>query len=164
MTLAATGGVGFVLGFAALIGTNVLFYHWMKAPTQLGARLRDRIEGFRWYLGVAEKQELDSRYQPESRPELFSAYLPYALALGVEQAWARRFAAVLTPAQLAEAQPHWYHSRSGLAGASLASLSSHLGSSLSGAISSASTAPGSGSGGGGGGSGGGGGGGGGGGW
>src|SRR5690606_34277964 len=84
--MAALGGIaGYAIlpVFFALIGTNIAFYHWMKAPTQAGAKLLDRIEGFRWYLGVAEKQELDSRYQPGSQPELFAAYLPYALALDV---------------------------------------------------------------------------------
>ncbi|HET6546086.1 MAG TPA: DUF2207 domain-containing protein [Rhodanobacteraceae bacterium] len=162
---------GFVTGFAyipvflALIGTNVLFAHLMKAPTRDGARLLDGINGFRWYLGVAEKQELDSRYRPESRPDLFSAWLPYALALGVEQAWAERFTNALSAAQLEAARPSWYSGGSSLASGGLAGFTSSMSSSLSSAISSASTSPGSGSGGGGGGgSGGGGGGGGGGGW
>ncbi|HKJ62903.1 MAG TPA: DUF2207 domain-containing protein, partial [Hyphomicrobiales bacterium] len=174
--LAVLGLLGVMIGFLnllifiALIGTNIAFYQWMKAPTQDGARLLDKIEGFRWYLGVAEKQELDSRYKPESRPELFARYLPYAVALDLGNAWAQRFAEALTAQQLQQAQPTWYRG-SGITGfvtgANLASFSSDLSGSLTGAISSASTAPGSSSGGGfggGGGSGGGGGGGGGGGW
>jgi len=154
--------------FLLLIGTNIAFYQWMKAPTQDGARLLDRIEGFRWYLGVAEKQELDARYKPESRPELFAQYLPYAVALDLGNAWAQRFAEALTPQQLQQAQPTWYSGddvTSFGTGMGLAAFSSGLSSGLSSAISSASTTPGSSSGGGGGGfSGGGGGGGGGGGW
>ncbi len=151
--------------FAVLIGTNIAFYHWMKAPTQDGARLLDGIEGFRWYLGVAEKQELDSRYKPESHPELFARYLPYAVALDVGNAWGERFAETLDAEQMRQAQPAWYHgSNIGLLGAgSLASLGDSLGSGVSSAIASASVAPGSSSGSGGF-SGGGGGGGGGGGW
>lgn len=163
--LAWTVGFGSMLAFLILIGTNIAFYQWMKAPTRDGAKLLDRIDGFRWYLGVAEKQELDSRYKPESRPELFAAYLPYAVALDVENAWADRFADALTPMQMREAQPTWYHGTSDFSSAGLAGFSSGLSSGLSSAISSASTSPGSSSGGGGGGSsGGGGGGGGGGGW
>jgi uncharacterized membrane protein len=111
---------------------------------------------------VAEKQELDSRYRPESRPELFSEYLPYAFALGVEQAWAQRFADALPTDQVEKMQPSWYHGSSWNS-SSLAGFTSGLSSSLSSSISSASSTPGSGSGSGGG-SGGGGGGGGGGGW
>lgn len=156
-----------VLGLVALLTTNCLFYQWMKAPTQLGAEFLDRIRGFRWYLGVAEKQELDSRYKPESRPELFGQFLPYAVALDVDNEWAERFASALTPAQMREAQPTWYHgSHAGAFTAdSFSSFSDNIGSGLSGVIASSSTSPGSSSGGGGGGfSGGGGGGGGGGGW
>lgn len=162
VALANLAGYAVIPIFLALIATNVAFYFWMKAPTQLGAKLLDRIEGFRWYLGVAEKQELDARYKPETRPELFATYLPYALALGVGNAWAERFASALTPAQMQAAQPGWY--AGGNAGtfnsASFASFASDMSSGLGGAIASSSVSPGSG----GGGSGGGGGGGGGGGW
>ncbi|HEY8587377.1 MAG TPA: DUF2207 domain-containing protein [Rhodanobacter sp.] len=152
--------------FVALLGTNFAFYHWMKAPTQDGARLLDGINGFRWYLGVAEKQELDSRYRPEAKPELFAQYLPYAVALDAGNAWSERFAQALTPAQLREAQPNWYHGAAigAVNASSFSSFANGLSAGVSGAIASSSVAPGSSSGGGGGSSGGGGGGGGGGGW
>lgn len=147
--------VGYAIAplFVGLLGTNFAFYHWMKAPTQDGAKLLDGINGFRWYLGVAEKQELDSRYKAESKPELFAQYLPYAVALDVGNAWADRFASALTPEQMHEAQPVWYHgSTMGVLGASsFAAFSSGLTAGVSSAIASASVAPGSSSGGGGGG-------------
>ncbi|HET9034129.1 MAG TPA: DUF2207 domain-containing protein [Dokdonella sp.] len=143
VALAMAAGVGLLVIFVAVIGTNIAFMHWMKAPTQDGAKLLDRIEGFRWYLGVAEKQELDSRYRPEDHPEQFSALLPYAFALDVEQAWAKRFADALPADQLAEVQPAWYHGSSAMGAAGLASFTSGLTSGLSNSISSASTAPGS---------------------
>ena len=99
-------------------------------------------------------------------PELFEKYLPYALALDVEQEWAEQFADVLAQAgqKGATYSPAWY-SGSNWSTLGATGFASSLGSSFSGAISSSSTAPGSSSGGGGGGSsGGGGGGGGGGGW
>ena len=163
IALAFIAGFGFVLLFGLIIGTVVAFYQWMKAPTQDGARLLDKIEGFRWYLGVAEKQELDSRYHVKARPELFSEYLPYALALDVEQAWAKRFADALTPAEMERARPTWYHGSNTFNAASLAAVTSGISSGISSAVSSSSSSPGSSSGSSGG-SGGGGGGGGGGGW
>ncbi len=162
--LAATTGFGFIAVFAVLVGTVIGFYHWMKAPTQDGARLLDKIEGFRWYLGVAEKQELDSRYKPESKPELFSEYLPYALALDVEQEWAERFTEALSTEEIEQARPGWYHGSSAFSAGSLTALAGGIGAGVGAAIAASSTSPGSSSGGGGGGSGGGGGGGGGGGW
>ncbi len=160
--MGSTIGVGVMSIFVALIGTNLAFYQWMKSPTQIGAKLLDSIEGFRWYLGVAEKQELDSRYKPESHPELFAAYLPYAVALDLGNAWAQRFAEALTPLQMQQAQPTWYVGSNFSAFASGSGITA-FSNGLSSAISSAAVAPGS-SGGGFGGSGGGGGGGGGGGW
>lgn len=163
--LGQAAGYAVVPLLIALVVTNMLFYLWLKAPTQLGARLLDRIHGFRWYLGVAEKQELDSRYKPEARPDLFSAYLPYALALGMGNAWAERFSSALTPAQMEQARPAWYSGvgNGSFNSGSFTSFASSMSSSFGDAIASASVAPGSSSGAGGG-SGGGGGGGGGGGW
>lgn len=135
-----------------------VFQHLLKRPTPEGQALRDQIRGFRHYLSVAEADRLDLENPPERTPEHFEAFLPYALALGVEQAWSEKFADILDDsARLPEAR-----SSSGiLRSASAAAFAGALG----GAISSASTSPGSRSGSGGGGSsGGGGGGGGGGGW
>ena len=145
---------------------NALFHYLLKAPTMTGRRVMDRIEGFKLYLSVAEKHRLAKLNPPEKTPELFEKYLPYALALDVEQAWSEQFADILAKAG-EEGQtytPGWYVGRSwdrlGTMG-----LAESVGSSLAGAVSSSSTAPGSVSGSGGGGfSGGGGGGGGGGGW
>ena len=144
----------------------VVFYNLMKAPTRAGRKLMDQIDGFRTYLEVAEKDDLNLRNPPDKTPELFEQYLPYALALGVDQEWAESFAAVfarLGEEQEAAYQPHWYNGH--WDSNRPANLISDLGSGLQSAISSAATPPGSSSGSGGGGfSGGGGGGGGGGGW
>jgi len=138
----------------------------MKRPTVRGRKVLDEMLGFKDYLEVAEKDELNLRNPPEKTPQLFEAYLPFALALGVEQAWAEKFAGVLAAIRGPRDrgyQPSWYSGSwdSARIGSNIGSVSSGLGS----AISSSVTPPGSSSGGGGGGfSGGGGGGGGGGGW
>jgi uncharacterized membrane protein YgcG len=145
---------------------NLLFHHLLKAPTRAGRRLLDEMEGFRQFLEVAEREEMNFRNPPEKTPELFERFLPYALALGVEQHWMERFAGLFL--RLEERGEHyrpvWYHGNNWQV-QNLASFSNSLGSSLGSALSSSSAAPGSSSGSGGGGSsGGGGGGGGGGGW
>ena len=137
----------------------------MKRPTVRGRRVLDEMLGFRDYLEVAEKDELNLRNPPEKTPQLFEAYLPFELALGVEQAWAEKFAGVLAAIRGPRDRgykPSWYSGSwdSARIGSNIGSVSSELGS----AISSSVTPPGSSSGGGGGFSGGGGGGGGGGGW
>ncbi len=150
----------------ALVGVNVLFHYLLKAPTRAGRKILDLIAGFRMYLGVAEKDRLNLLNPPERTPELFEQYLPYALALDVEQEWSEQFSEVLARAGTAGTSysPAWY-SGSDWSSMNAASFAGTLGGALSSAISSSSSAPGSSSGGGGGGSsGGGGGGGGGGGW
>jgi uncharacterized membrane protein len=144
---------------------NGVFGWLLKAPTPKGQVAMDHIRGFKMYLEVAEGEELKrvTAPPPPMTPQLFESYLPAALALGVEQKWAERFASVLD-IQAPNYQPGWY-SGPGFSARHLGAFSSQLGSSLSSAISSSSTPPGSKSGSGGGGrSGGGGGGGGGGGW
>jgi uncharacterized membrane protein YgcG len=150
----------------AVIFVNLLFYRLLKAPTFMGRKIMDRIEGFKMYLSVAEKDRLNILHPPQKTPELFEKYLPYALALDVEQQWAEKFSDVLARASASgeNYHPSWY--RSSTFGAfSAVGFASGLGSGFATAVSSSSVAPGSSSGSGGGGSsGGGGGGGGGGGW
>jgi len=152
---------GIIVGI--IIFLNVLFYHLLKAPTLLGRKVLDKIEGFRMYLSTAEKDRLNYFTPVEKTPELFEKYLPFAFALNVEQKWSEQFSDVLAKAALEQNySPAWY-SGAGWNGFDASGFTSSFGSSFSGAISSSSTAPGSSSGSGGS-SGGGGGGGGGGGW
>ena len=153
-----------VLCIFIIVLLNILFYHFMKAPTIKGRRAMDQIEGLKLYLSVAEKDRLQGLNPPEKTPEVFEKLLPYALALDVEQEWCDQFAEVLALAHNENRYtPTWY-TGSHFAAAGAAGLASSLGA-MSSSISSSSSPPGSSSGGGGGGSsGGGGGGGGGGGW
>jgi hypothetical protein len=154
-----------ILTIILMAVTTIFFAIVMKRPTIRGRKLLDEILGFKDYLEIAEKNELNLRNPPEKTPELFEAFLPYALALGVEQRWAEKFAGVLTAVQQTDGttyQPAWYNGS--LNTMNLSGATSQLSSSLNTAISGSVTPPGSSSGGGGGFSGGGGGGGGGGGW
>ena len=153
----------FVLLIAAII--NWIFYELLKAPTLAGRKLLDKIEGFRQYIDIAERHELDFQHPKGRSPGLFEEYLPYALAMGVEQQWGESFTDVLAQAQASSGgySPSWYRG-SHWNNTNIGNFTSSLGSSFTSAIASSSTAPGSSSGGGGGSSGGGGGGGGGGGW
>jgi uncharacterized membrane protein len=144
----------------------LFFVSIMRRPTVLGRKLLDEVLGFRDYLEIAEKDELNLRNPPEKTPQLFEAYLPFALAMGVEQAWSERFSSVfarLRGANDTAYHPSWYNGSWN--SINISDNTSGLMSGLNSAISSSATPPGSSSGGGGGGSsGGGGGGGGGGGW
>ncbi len=134
---------------------NILFGWLLKAPTLSGRRIMDHIEGFKQYLSVAEGERMNLMNPPDRTPELFEKYLPYALALDVENEWSEGFAGVLAAAAAdpnSGYRPHWYHGHHGHHWSSPAAFASDIGGSLGGAISSAATPPGSSSGSGGGGS------------
>jgi uncharacterized membrane protein YgcG len=138
---------------AAMGFLNALFYHLLKAPTLSGRKIMDQIEGFKLYLSVAEKERLNLLNPPEKTPALFEKYLPFALALNVENAWSEQFADVLAKAGT-ETQPYspvWY-SGSSWDNFHTSRFSDSLGGSFASAISSSSSPPGSSSGSGGGGS------------
>lgn len=151
---------------AAMAVVTVVFSVIMKSPTLRGRKALDEMLGFRDYLEIAEKDELNLRNPPEKTPQLFEAYLPFALALGVDQQWSEKFAGVLASIREPGSEgyrPAWYGGTWN--GRSPGLATSGFSSALNSAVSSSVRAPGSSSGGGGGGSsGGGGGGGGGGGW
>jgi uncharacterized membrane protein YgcG len=140
-------------------------FWWISAPTIEGRKVLDQIAGFKQYLSITERERLDRMTPPEDTPEIFEKYLPYAIALGVENHWADRFAPVLASAAAQGQQGFAWYAGSNSPWSNPEGFVSSVGSSLASTVSSASSAPGSSSGSGGGGSsGGGGGGGGGGGW
>jgi uncharacterized membrane protein YgcG len=152
--------------FIFIVSINILFHYMLKAPTRTGRGVMDEIEGFKLYLSVAEKERFAMLNPPDKTPELFEKYLPYALALNVENQWNEQFAGVLATATAEDGRYHpaWYQGSHPMSH-DITGFATTLSSSFTSAISSSSTAPGSSSGSGGGGSsGGGGGGGGGGGW
>ncbi|MCB1582735.1 MAG: DUF2207 domain-containing protein [Xanthomonadales bacterium] len=150
-----------------LVLVNGVFIYLLKSPTPFGRELMDKIEGFKLYLSTAEQHRLDIMHPPEMSPELFEKYLPYAMALGVENQWSQRFADYLqsagTDTRSSGYQPDWY-SGGNFNLSSSSNGFSGISSAMSSTIASASVPPSSSSSGGGGFSGGGGGGGGGGGW
>jgi uncharacterized membrane protein YgcG len=148
-------GVLLVLPVAvAMLATVIVFGVVIKAPTPEGRKLLDAIEGFRRYLGVAERDELAGMQGPDGPPmldaERYERLLPYAVALGVEDAWTKKFTLAVGAAAAAAttAAIGWYQ---GGHIDNLGSLSQAIGSSLTSQIASSATPPGSSAGGGGGG-------------
>jgi len=161
------GATPFVIGSIVVTFLTIVFFAIiMRRPTLRGREVLDEIVGFTDYMEVAEKDELNLRNPPNKTPQLFEALLPYALALGVEQAWADKFASVFASIRNPNGSryhPAWY--KGDWSTSNLSKTTSSLSSGLNSALASSVSPPGSSSGGGGGGSsGGGGGGGGGGGW
>ena len=133
--------------------TLAFFAMVMRRPTLRGRKLLDEMLGFKDFLEIAEKDELNLRNPPEKTPQLFESMLPFALALGVDQQWSERFATVLASIRGPdgqEYQPSWYSGKWN--SANLSRATNRLSSSLNSAISSSVSPPGSSSGSGGGGS------------
>lgn len=84
------------------------FARAMPARTQKGVDAREHILGLKNYLTVAEKDRIDFHNAPEKNPQTFEKFLPYAMVLGVETAWAKQFADLTI-------QPSWYGSTTGSA-------------------------------------------------
>ena len=133
--LAAFGGFGFA---------------WMQAPSREGRRIMDQIDGFKQYLSVAEEDRLEFLNPPKKTPELFERFLPYAIALDVENSWANRFTEVLAAAGVGVAVSAWYSASQNTLSSDRASQVDHItsftdriGDTLSQAIASAATPPGS---------------------
>ncbi len=122
-----------------------LFHDLLRAPTLQGRRIMDQIEGFKLYLSVAEKYRLEALHPPDETPELFEAYLPYALALDVGHLWSTRFAGLLASAGAEPGRgyrPGWYSGSSWDSGG-ISGLGDNLGNSFSSALGASSSAPGS---------------------
>jgi hypothetical protein len=145
-----------ILALSAVICS--VFYVIMPRMTEKGTATMEYIKGFKMYLSVAEKDRLDFHNAPEKNPETFEKFLPYAIALGVSDKWAKVFEG------MSMQNPSWYSDSSGHT-FSMMAFSSSMSNFSHTATRSFASAPGSSSGSGGGGfSGGGGGGGGGGSW
>lgn len=141
-----------IIAFVINIPLLLIFFWLMHAPTAAGRKLLDQVDGFRMYLEVAEKDDLNLRHPPQLTPALFERYMPYAIALGVEQKWAEKFTRVFSAMEQSRGTPYrpvWYY---GAFNASrMGDFSKSVSSGFSSAISAASQPPGSSSGAGGGG-------------
>jgi len=83
-----------------------------ESADDAGRRILDKIEGFKMFLAATEADRLQRMYAVDRTPELYEKFLPYALALGVEQHWTEQFADVLSTAARPDGSggytPRWY--------------------------------------------------------
>ena len=98
MSITFDRGLVFVPILVFLLGINCLFYFLLKAPTRLGRNVMDEIQGFKKYLSTAETNRLNTLASAEENLALFEKFLPYALALDVDQEWSEHFSAILEQA------------------------------------------------------------------
>jgi uncharacterized membrane protein YgcG len=142
LSVASASGVWLflvVLFVAATAAMAAASFCRLTVPTAEGWKRRDEIEGLKLFLGVAEADRLRVLNPPDFTPALYEKLLPYAVALGVEMVWSRRFAAALAASQI-QYEPYWYDGSHPWNRSDTADFSSDLGGGLSTAIADASTA------------------------
>jgi uncharacterized membrane protein len=115
--------------FAAILtGLCVIgFVNAMPVKTKSGAAAHMDVLGFQEFLNRAEKDRLERM----GDSSLFSRYLPYAMALGVADNWAKAFEGIF------QEQPEWYVSPTGIGtfnahvfNSSVSSMASSVGSAM----------------------------------
>ena len=82
------------------VGAVIAAVGWaMPSRSAGGSQAYEHAQGYRDFLETAEKPELEYM-----TPENFQANLPFAMVLGVDEAWASKFADIYTT------PPQWYSS------------------------------------------------------
>ena len=104
LVLALTLGWGLIGAAVALVGVlTLLLAHRMPARTADGTAVLAQALGFKSYLETAEADQL--RF--EEGEDIFSRYLPYAIAFGVAEHWAKVFADLAAQGRWVP-EPTWY--------------------------------------------------------
>lgn len=88
----------FLVGSIVSVVIVWVFARFMPQRTSRGAQEQRKWEAFRNYL-----EDLTRFQDMETAREKFEMFLPYAVALGVERQWVRRFDGLNVPG------PVWYH-------------------------------------------------------
>jgi hypothetical protein len=92
-----------LIGIGAFTGAIVLgFGFFLPARTRAGTQVLAKVLGFREFLVRVEKDQIE---RLEKTPELFEKYLPYAMALAVENRWTQTFGNITVP------PPKWYQGK-----------------------------------------------------
>jgi hypothetical protein len=79
------------LAFLGILLMPLAFMPFMKQPAKRAMPILADIEGFAMYIGAAEAQRMNFQNPPDRTPEEFHRILPYAVALGLEEAWGAQF-------------------------------------------------------------------------
>ena len=126
---------GLIVPVLAGGATTILFLSFapaMPQRTRKGVDLRSWALGFEEFVERVEAEKLEV----DRRRNVFEALLPYAMALGVAAAWARRFEGIY-----AQDGPRWFVGRHPIAGLSTTKLESSLSSAMTKTASVMTSAP-----------------------
>jgi len=82
----------------------IIFLAIMQKRTPYGTEMLGKIKGFKYFLEVAEKPQLEALVA--ENPEYFYNILPYTYVLGVSKVWMKKFEDIALEA------PTWYYGTS----------------------------------------------------
>jgi hypothetical protein len=122
-------------GIAAGILSAIIvvgFGWFMPSRTPRGTRELEKVLGFREFLSRVEGERLERMVKT---PEMFERFLPYAMALGVEDNWAKAFEGIYTT------PPSWYSGPGGVGTFRPSTFTHNLGAMSTAAATTMSSAP-----------------------
>ncbi|WP_316668539.1 DUF2207 domain-containing protein [uncultured Propionibacterium sp.] len=99
---------GVLLGLllaAAVFGVGARRIHRRGQRTALGRALTDQVDGFYEYLKTAEADQI----QFEEGQDIFSQYLPWAIAFDLTDRWARICDQLVALGRIPDTPPSWYY-------------------------------------------------------
>ena len=97
-----------ILGFvipAVVFGIGCWQIHSRGQRTALGRAFTDQVDGFHEYLATAEADQI----QFEEGRDIFSEYLPWAIALNLTNRWAQICRRLAEEGRLPATPPAWYY-------------------------------------------------------
>jgi hypothetical protein len=112
--------------------TVALFGWFMPSRTIGGTRELEKVLGFQEFLSRVEADRLERMVKT---PQMFEQMLPYAMALGVEENWAKAFDGIYRE------PPQWYSGTAGVHAFRPSTFTSHLGQMSSQAATAMSSSP-----------------------
>lgn len=106
-------GIGFGWGLAGLglIVAGIIVFvaaFFVSSRTAEGSAILAQAEGFKEYLMTAEADQI----RVEEDQDIFSRYLPWAIAFGAESHWVGVFREIAASGRPV-AEPYWYHTWAG---------------------------------------------------
>lgn len=87
--------------------SSIISLFFYRRRTRKGYEALDYLKGFKLFLSVTDKERFAFHNAPKKSPEQFMEYLPYAIAFGVEEEWAKVFEGITIPT------PSWYEDNTG---------------------------------------------------
>ena len=88
----------FIVLMLVTVGMHFALMNTIKGYSSRGGEIERKIKGFKMFLNTSEANRMNMMNPPALTPELYEAFLPYAIALGVENNWGKLFANILSDA------------------------------------------------------------------